>query len=58
MKAMRTQHMSDMNAAMEKRDAATKTFYASLTPEQKTVFDAEHAKGARDHGRAEKHDKK
>ncbi|MDZ7936869.1 MAG: Spy/CpxP family protein refolding chaperone [Rhodoferax sp.] len=58
MKAMRTQHTADMNAAMEKRDAATKTFYAGLTAEQKTAFDADHAKGRRGHDRSAKHDKK
>jgi periplasmic protein CpxP/Spy len=55
MKAMRTQHMSDMNAAMEKRDTATKTFYATLTPDQQKTFDAAHTQGRRDHG---KHGKK
>lgn len=55
MKAMRTQHMSDMNAAMEKRDAATKTFYAALTPDQQKVFDAAHTQDPRGH---DKHDKK
>jgi periplasmic protein CpxP/Spy len=55
MKAMRTQHMSEMNAAMEKRDAATKTFYAALTPDQQKVFDAAHTQGPRGHV---KHDKK
>lgn len=40
MKALRTQHMADMSAAMDKRGEATKTFYAVLTPEQKKVFDA------------------
>lgn len=55
MKAMRTQHMSDMNAAMEKRDAAIKTFYAALTPDQQKVFDSVHAKDHRDH---DKHGKK
>ncbi len=44
MHALRTQHMADMQAAMDKRDEATKTFYATLTPEQKKVFDAEHAR--------------
>jgi protein CpxP len=39
MKTMRTQHMNDMNAAMDKRGDATKTFYATLTPEQQKVFD-------------------
>lgn len=40
MKALRTQHMTDMNAAMDKRGDATKAFYATLTPEQQKVFDA------------------
>lgn len=44
MRTMRTQRMTDMNAAMDKRGAATKTFYAALTPEQQKVFDAEHKK--------------
>ncbi len=40
MKALHTQRMSDMTAAMDKRGEATKTFYATLTPEQQKVFDA------------------
>lgn len=40
MKALRTQHMADMNAAMDTRGDATKAFYATLTPEQQTVFEA------------------
>jgi periplasmic protein CpxP/Spy len=44
-----------MSAAMEKRDAATKTFYAALTPDQQKVFDAAHTQGQRGH---EKHGKK
>lgn len=40
MKEMRTQHMSDMTAAMDKQAAATKTLYAALTPEQQKTFDA------------------
>jgi len=36
MKAMRAQHM----AAMDQRDEATRVFYATLTPEQQKVFDA------------------
>ncbi len=43
MRTLRTQHMSDMQAAMNKRDEATKALYATLSPEQKKVFDAEHA---------------
>ncbi len=40
MKALHTQHMADMTAAMDKRGDATKAFYAVLTPEQQKVFDA------------------
>lgn len=48
MKTLRTQHMADINAAMERRGEATKAFYATLTPEQQKVFDAS---ATRDHGR-------
>jgi periplasmic protein CpxP/Spy len=44
MRALRTQRMADMNAAMDKRGEATKTFYAALNPEQQKTFDAEHKK--------------
>lgn len=37
MRAMRDRHMAEM----DKRADATKTFYATLTPEQKKVFDQE-----------------
>jgi hypothetical protein len=40
MKALRTQHFTDMTTAMDQRLDATKTFYAALTPEQQKVFDA------------------
>lgn len=40
MKALHTQHINDMNAAMDKRGEATKAFYATLAPEQQKVFDA------------------
>lgn len=40
MKEMRAQRMGDMTAAMDKQAAATKTFYAALTPEQQKTFDA------------------
>jgi len=46
MKALRTQHMSDMTAAMDKHAEATKALYAVLTPEQQKVFDA-HAMSGR-----------
>ncbi len=50
MKAVRTQHMTEMNAAADKRGEATKAFYAVLTPEQQKVFDAASARhfGPRD----------
>ena len=44
MRAMRTQRMTDMSATMDKRDAATKAFYAALNPDQQKLFDAEHKK--------------
>lgn len=40
MKEMRAQFMSEMTADMDKRGAATKAFYAVLTPEQQKAFDA------------------
>nr|WP_315496718.1 Spy/CpxP family protein refolding chaperone [uncultured Rhodoferax sp.] len=43
MRALRTQHMTDMNTAMEKRDQATKALYATLSADQKKLFDAQHA---------------
>jgi hypothetical protein len=39
-----------MSAAMTKRNDAIKTFYGTLTAEQKKVFDAEHAKMGGRHG--------
>ncbi len=39
MRALRNQRMTEMSAAMDKRDEATKTFYAALTADQKKVFD-------------------
>lgn len=56
MRALRTQRMNEMNATLDKRDEATKAFYASLSPEQKKTFDAERTKphgshqGGRHHG--------
>ena len=46
MHAQRTEHMAAMNAAMDKREDATKTFYATLSADQKKVFDTEHARMA------------
>jgi Spy/CpxP family protein refolding chaperone len=44
MRALRKEHMATMEANMDKRDDAIKTFYAVLTPEQKKIADAEHNK--------------
>ncbi len=41
MRAMRTQRMTEMNTAMDKRGDATKTFYAQLNADQKKVFDSQ-----------------
>ena len=54
-RALRTQHMTDMQAEMTKRDDATKAFYASLNAEQKKVFDAEFARmGGKHRGRGDR----
>jgi hypothetical protein len=45
MKEMRAQRMGEMAAEMDKRGAATKTFYAALTPEQQKLFDAHEMNG-------------
>ena len=44
MRALHKEHMAAMEAAMDKRGDATKTFYASLSPEQKKGFDDAFAK--------------
>lgn len=49
MRALRDQQHSDMQAAMDKRDQATKTFYNALNAEQKKTFDAQHMRMGRDH---------
>ena len=41
MRALRSQHMAEMNASMDKRGEATKTFYAALDADQKKVFDSQ-----------------
>jgi protein CpxP len=40
MRAMRTERMATMTAAMDQREEATKNFYAALTAEQQKTFDA------------------
>ncbi|MDO8770977.1 MAG: Spy/CpxP family protein refolding chaperone, partial [Burkholderiaceae bacterium] len=49
MRALRQQRMTTMNAEMDKRANATKTFYGVLSSEQKAVFDAVAMQGG--HGR-------
>lgn len=49
MKELRSQHMGEMTAAMDKRAEATKAFYAVLTPEQQKVFDAQAMQGRGSH---------
>ncbi len=44
MRVLHKEHMTAMEAAMDKRAEAIKTFYAALGAEQKKTFDAEHAK--------------
>jgi hypothetical protein len=56
MRAMHKERMATMEAAMDKRDEATKTFYATLSAEQKKTYDAENAKmGMRDKGQHRMH---
>jgi hypothetical protein len=51
MQAMRTQRMTEMSAEMNQRGAATKAFYAALSPEQQKTFDAEHKSTGKHGGR-------
>ncbi|MDT7518916.1 Spy/CpxP family protein refolding chaperone [Rhodoferax sp. TBRC 17660] len=55
MKAMRTEMTSEHNSRMEQRDQAVKTFYSTLTPEQKKIFDTESSKHKGGHGGKSKH---
>ena len=50
MRAQRSERMTAMNAAMDKREDAIKTFYATLSADQKKIFDADHARMDRRHG--------
>lgn len=50
MRALRTQHMAERTAGMDKREEATKAFYAALNADQKKLFDAEHARIGHHHG--------
>lgn len=53
MRTLRTLRMAEMNAFLDQRGEAIKTFYAALNPEQQKTFDAERQKRARrgDRGR-------
>lgn len=52
MRTLRNQRMAEMNASMDKRGEATKTFYAALNADQKKVFDSQRmgGKGGMGHG--------
>lgn len=50
MRAFRSERMAARNAAMDKREQATKAFYAVLNGDQKKVLDTEHARMAKHHG--------
>lgn len=50
MRTLRNERMAEINAAMDKRDEATKAFYAALSPEQKKIFDAERPTHGAHHG--------
>lgn len=50
MRALRHERTTAMNAAMEKREDAIKTFYAALNSDQKKIFDTEHARMGAMHG--------
>ena len=49
MRAMRSQHAAEA----DRREDATKAFYATLTPEQQKTFDAQAFKGGRRHSNPE-----
>lgn len=44
MRKLHSERQAEMNAAMDKRHDAIKTFYATLSAEQQKVFDAEHSR--------------
>ena len=55
MRALRTQHMAEMTASVDKRGDATKALYAVLTPEQKKTFDTEITKSSGRYGQGSQH---
>jgi hypothetical protein len=50
MRAQRSQRMTEMNAMADQRGDAIKVFYAQLSGEQKSVFDAEYNQHGMHHG--------
>lgn len=54
-RSLRIEHMAARTAQMEQRDQAIKTFYATLTAEQKRVFDMEFANMKDHHKNGAKH---
>ena len=50
MRALHTQHTTEMSLRMDQRADATKTFYAVLTTAQQKVFDAQFSRAAGRHG--------
>jgi hypothetical protein len=50
MQALHTQRMTEMNAAMSQRGDATKALYATLTAEQKKIFDENAMQSGGRHG--------
>ena len=55
MQAMHNKRHAAMQAHMEQRNQATKTFYAALSPEQQKTFDAETLKMHAGHGKGHPH---
>ncbi len=55
MQAMHSKRQAAMQAHMEQRNQATKTFYAALSPEQQKTFDAETLKMHPGHGKGHPH---
>ena len=55
MQAMHSKRHAAMQAHMEQRNQATKTFYAALSPEQQKTFDAETLKMHQGHGKGRPH---
>jgi periplasmic protein CpxP/Spy len=55
LRALRTEHMTEMMKSMDQRGDATKALYAALSPEQQKTFDAEAQQGGRHAGGQRSH---